>query len=82
MERKDLFIEKLGELLRDYSREKIKGFTYYISVSGDGENFEEILIITFNSGFSKIIDVTRDNCLAIMHDVYKALATKKPEKSA
>lgn len=33
----------------------------------------EIVTIVFSNGSMKHVDVTADSCIAIMHDVYKAL---------
>ena len=67
-ENKKSFVEKLGGLIRKHSRagQKIDRFEYTV------EGGEEYVIIHYWCGYKRI-NVTADSCLAIMHDVYKAL---------
>lgn len=66
-ENKAAFVQELGELLAKYTRENISHMEYE-----EKENVEAV-IVHFRNGYSKAVDVTGDSCLAIMHDVYKAL---------
>ena len=68
-ENKKLFVEKLDSLIRHHTRvgKCIKDIHYEVSFVA------ECVVITFTDGYVKRIDVTADSCLAIMHDVYKAL---------
>lgn len=68
-ENKRLFTEKLGELLRNYApRSEVKDMEYYIDDYG-----EEKVRICFQNDDYKSVNVNMDSCLAIMHDIYKAL---------
>lgn len=67
MENKKEFVEKLGTILVMYSREKITKLEY-INMNG-----EELVRITYVNGHKQCINVCGDSCIAIMHDVYKAL---------
>ena len=67
MEDKKKFVEKLGEILIMYSREKITKLEY-INANG-----EELVRITHVNGRKQYINVWGDSCVAIMNDVYKAL---------
>ena len=68
-ENKKLFVEKLGSLIKRQTREgqTIKEIFYAISLVA------ELVIIRYNSGHEKKIDITGDSCLAIMNDIYRAL---------
>lgn len=68
-ENKRDFVRKLGELLRRYSREDIAALTYHM----DDDGFEAVTI-RFGNGYEKTVNVTCDSVIAIMQDVYKALA--------
>lgn len=68
-ENKADFVRELGELLRRYSREDIECMTYDM----DNDGFEAVTI-RYGNGYEKSRNVTGDSCLAIMHDVYRALA--------
>ena len=66
-ELKNSFCAELGRVLRDYTRTDVMGLIY----SKDGE--EEIVEILYKNFYTKKINVTRDSCIAIMYDVYRAL---------
>lgn len=69
LEDKAGFVRELGELLRRYSREDIAALTYDM----DDDGFEAVTI-RFGNGYEKTVNVTCDSVIAIMQDVYKALA--------
>lgn len=66
-ENKAMFVKALGAALA-YSRESIADLDYIV----DSDGFEGVTII-FANGDERTIDVTGDSCIAIMHDVYRAL---------
>lgn len=66
-ENKAMFVKALGAALA-YSRESIADLDYI----EDSDGFEGVTII-FSNGDERTIDVTGDSCIAIMHDVYRAL---------
>lgn len=66
-ENKAMFVKALGAALA-YSRESIADLDYI----EDSNGFEGVTII-FANGDERTIDVTGDSCIAIMHDVYRAL---------
>ncbi|MBR1752853.1 MAG: hypothetical protein IJ740_18610 [Ruminococcus sp.] len=67
-EDKKAFVDRLGRLMKQYSRacQSVQSMEYAC------EYPEEYVIINFFTGRIKI-NITGDSCLAIMHDVYKAL---------
>lgn len=67
-ENKAAFVRELGELLAAYSREDIAGMNY----EKDEDGFEAVTI-RYKNGYEKSRNVTGNNCLTIMHDIYKAL---------
>ncbi len=67
-EKKGEFIQKLGEILHSYS-----GRTNIASMEYTQENYEEFVLITFESGVQRKKCITGDSCLAILNDVYKML---------
>ena len=69
-ENKKLFVEKLGSLIKRQTRagQNIKEFRYEVSLAA------ERVVIVFNTGFIRTVDITADSCLAIMYDIYKALS--------
>jgi len=69
LEDKAGFVRELGELLRRYSREDIAALTYH----KDDDGFEAVTV-RFGNGYEKTVNVTCDSVIAIMTDVYKALA--------
>lgn len=68
-ENKADFTAELGALLAKYSREDIAALTYH----KDDDGFEAVTIRYLN-GYEKSLNVTGDSVIAIMVDVYKALA--------
>jgi hypothetical protein len=44
-----------------------------MSYDKDNDGFEAVTI-DFGKGHSRTVNVTGDSCIAIMHDVYRALA--------
>ncbi len=68
-ENKADFTAELGALLAKYSREDIAALTYHM----DDDGFEAVTI-RFGNGYEKTVNVTCDSVIAIMQDVYKALA--------
>ena len=66
MENKSMFVEKLGDLLVMYSRERIINMKYI------KDNYHEWVIIEYVDNTIRV-DVTGDSCIAIMHDIYKAM---------
>lgn len=66
MENKSMFIEKLGLIIMMYSRERIKSMKYI------KEDYHEWAIIEYVSNTIRV-DITGDSCIAIMHDIYKAM---------
>lgn len=69
-ENKKLFVEKLGSLIKRQTRagQNIKEFRYEVSLAA------ERVVIVFYGGYTKTVDITADSCLAIMHDICKALS--------
>jgi hypothetical protein len=67
-ENKKLFVSALETALIMYSREKIAKLEYAVTESG-----MEVVKIHFTSGSTVIQDVTADSCIAIMHDIWRAL---------
>lgn len=68
-ENKAAFTAELGALLAKYSCKDIAGLTY----EKDDDGFEAVTI-RFGNGYEKTVNVTCDSVIAIMQDVYKALA--------
>lgn len=68
-EKKKLFVEKLGSVIKRQTRQgrAIENIYYETSLVA------ERVVIKFYGGYVKYVDVTADSCLAIMHDIYKAL---------
>ena len=67
-ENKQAFVEALGTILANFSREEIVRMSY----DKDRDGFEAVTM-DFGKGRSRTIDVSCDSCIAIMHDVYRAL---------
>lgn len=67
-ENKQAFVEGLGVILATFSREEIVRMSY----DKDSDGFEAVTI-DFGKGQSRTVNVTGDSCIAIMHDVYRAL---------
>lgn len=66
MENKSMFVEKLSDLLVMYSRERIINMKYI------KDNYHEWAIIEYVNNTIRV-DITGDSCIAIMHDIYKAM---------
>lgn len=68
-ENKKLFVEKLGSLIKRQTRagQTIKEIRYESSL------IAERVVIVFNGGFTKAINITGDSCIAIMKDICKVL---------
>lgn len=66
-ENKTLFVKALGAALA-YTRTGVADLDYV----EDKDGFEGVTII-FGDGTERTINVSCDSCLAIMHDVYRAL---------
>lgn len=68
-ENKKVFVEKLGSLIKRYTRtgKTIKEMFYVISLTA------EYVIIRFFNGTEMKVNITGDSCLAIMNDIYNAL---------
>ena len=67
MEKKREFIEALGDILSDYSRENVN-YISYETVKGQ----EYAQIVNMN-GYRKQVNITGDSCAAILHDIYRVL---------
>lgn len=71
-ENKKLFVEKLGSLIKRQTREgrAVKSIYYAVSLT------TEYVVIERHAGpaYTQKINVTGNNCLTIMHDIYRALA--------
>lgn len=67
-ENKQAFVDGLSAVFTTYSRAGIKKLEYH----QDSDGFEGVTI-TYIDDFERTINVTGDSCLAIMHDLYKAL---------
>lgn len=67
-ENKQAFVDALSVVLTTYSRSGIKKIEYH----QDSDGFEGVTI-TYIDDFERTINVTGKSCLAIMHDLYKAL---------
>lgn len=67
-ENKQAFVDALSVALTTYSRSGIKKLEYH----QDSDGFEGVTI-TYIDDFERTINVTGNSCLAIMHDLYKAL---------
>lgn len=71
-ENKKLFVEKLGSLIKRQTREgrAIKSIYYAVSLT------TEYVVIERHAGsaYTQRINVTGNNCITIMHELYRALA--------
>lgn len=67
-ENKQAFVEALGTILAAFSREEIVRMDY----DKDSDGFEAVTV-RFGNGYEKTVNVSCYSCIAIMHDVYKAL---------
>ena len=49
-------------------RTVIKGLEYFQT------EYDEYLVIKFTTGWEKKVNITGDSCIAVMHDLYRALS--------
>ena len=68
-ENKRAFVSALETALILYSRERIAKMEYTVTESG-----MELVKIQFSGGNTIMQDVTGDSCIAIMKDIWRALA--------
>jgi hypothetical protein len=68
-ENKRAFVSALETALILYSREKIAKMEYTVTESG-----MELVKIQLAGGNTIMQDVTGDSCIAIMHDIWRALS--------
>ena len=68
-ENKRAFVSALETALILYSREKIAKMEYAVTESGT-----ELVKIQLAGGTTIMQDVTGDSCIAIMHDIWRALS--------
>ena len=68
-ENKRAFVSALETALILYSREKIAKMEYFVTEHG-----MEVVKIHFAGGNTVMQDVTGDSCIAIMHDLWRALS--------
>lgn len=68
-ENKRAFVSALETALVLYSREKIAKMEYTVTESG-----MELVKIQLAGGNTIMQDVTGDSCIAIMHDIWRALS--------
>ena len=68
MENKERFISAIETALIMYSRERIESIRYKTTESG-----LELAVITFTDKNTIVQDITGDSCIAIMHDLWRAL---------
>ena len=67
MENKRKFVASMSDALVLYSRQTVVELAY---VERDKM---ELVMIRYTNGYVKYIDVTGDSCIAIMHDIWRAL---------
>ena len=71
--RKELFVRRLGQLLA-LTREGVVEAEYEKSYDfEDKKEFAEFVVVRFNGGSEKRINVTCDSNIGIMRDVLKAI---------
>lgn len=71
--RKDLFIKKLGQLL-SMTREGITEAEYEKSYDFENKKeYAEFVVVRFNDGSEKRVNVTLDSNLAVIKDVMRAI---------
>lgn len=67
-ENKEAFCREMGKLIGRYTRESdVESITYRV------DGCVEYADIRFINGHTRSVNVTGDSCLAILHDVYRAL---------
>ena len=67
MENKRKFVASMSDALVLYSRQTVVELSYM-----ERDNME-LVMIRYTNGYVKYIDVTGDSCIAIMHDIWRAL---------
>ena len=67
MENKRKFVASMSDALVLYSRQTIVELAYM------ERDMMELVMIRYTNGYVKYIDVTGDSCIAIMHDIWRAL---------
>jgi uncharacterized protein (DUF1786 family) len=67
MENKRKFVASMSDALVLYSRQTVVELAYM------ERDQMELVMIRYTNGYVKYIDVTGDSCIAIMHDVWRAL---------
>lgn len=67
MENKRKFVASMSDALVLYSRQSVVELAYM------ERDQMELVMIRYTNGYVKYIDVTGDSCIAIMHDVWRAL---------
>lgn len=71
--RKDLFIKKLGQLL-SMTREGISEAEYEKSYDFENKKeYAEFVVVRYNDGSEKRVNVTLDSNLAVIKDVMRAI---------
>ena len=71
--RKDLFIKKLGQLL-SMTREGITEAEYEKSYDFENKKeYAEFVVVRYNDGSEKRVNVTLDSNLAVIKDVMQAI---------
>ncbi|MBQ1452750.1 MAG: hypothetical protein IIZ23_02155 [Ruminococcus sp.] len=70
-ENKKLFVEKLGSLIKRQTREgrAIKSIYYAVSLTTEYVVIERYA----GSAYTQRINVTGNNCITIMHELFRAL---------
>jgi hypothetical protein len=67
MENKRKFVASMSDALVLYSRQTVVELAYM------ERDMMELVMIRYTNGYVKYIDVTGDSCIAIMHDIWRAL---------
>jgi hypothetical protein len=67
MENKRKFVASMSDALVLYSRQTVVELSYM------ERDQMELVMIRYTNGYVKYIDVTGDSCIAIMHDIWRAL---------
>jgi hypothetical protein len=67
MENKRKFVASMSDALVLYSRQTVVELAYM------ERDQMELVMIRYTNGYVKYIDVTGDSCIAIMHDIWRAL---------
>lgn len=67
MENKRKFVASMSDALVLYSRQTVVELSYM------ERDMMELVMIRYTNGYVKYIDVTGDSCIAIIHDIWRAL---------